>query len=161
MNALTNDSVKKQTNWFIGALQACCIVGTMSLVACTDDNFERQENDTSGVRVNFVVSDAQQDALTEGKTLVRGLSSTLPTEELTPRRLEPDGAADACLVETTVEGINPILNTVATRGNVVTDITTNFSSVGYRSSAAGFIMSMAIRAHGSRWLLWLQQPLVC
>lgn len=140
--------MKKRTNWFIGALQACCIVGAVSLVACTDDNFERQGSDTSGVRVNFVVSDAQQDAQDEGKTLVRGLSDVLSTEDFNPRRLEADGATDACLVETTVEGINPVINTVATRGNVVTSITTNFSSVGYRSSTSGFSMtSMPVWFH--------------
>lgn len=130
--------MKKRINWFWGAFQAFCAVSALSLAGCADDSLERQSGDNSGVRVSFVVSDAQMDDTSEDKALTRGVGGGLSAEDLAPRRLDVEGAPEASLVETTVEGVNPVVPSVATRGNVVTNITTNFSTIGYRSASAGF-----------------------
>ena len=122
-----------------------CAAVTMS--ACTDDNtVENQTQGDRGATVNFNVSSAQDEMLLQQQTapvtrsavLSRLGEEGLTLEDLVTHKYTVQGAPDLCLIETTVEGVNPVLPSADTRANVKTSIDGTFTSLGYRSDAAGF-----------------------
>lgn len=129
------------------------LVGIMALSAgsCADENLaESPMQGDRGVAVNFNVGTAQEKLLTQPQQPL-SMSATraafytrlskqrLQPEDLDTRRLEAQGVQDACIIETTVEGINAVLLEPGTRAQVKTAIDANFSSSAYRSTTAGFI----------------------
>ncbi len=122
-----------------------CVAVTMS--ACTDDNIAGdQPQDDHGATVNFNVSIAQDKMLqqqqkapaTRATVLSRLAEEGLTLEDLVTHKYKVQGAPDLCLIETTVEGVNPVLPSADTRANVKTSIDGTFTSLGYRSDATGF-----------------------
>ena len=122
-----------------------CVAVTMS--ACTDDNIAGdQPQGDHGATVNFNVSIAQDKMLqqqqkapaTRATVLSRLAEEGLTLEDLVTHKYTVQGAPDLCLIETTVEGVNPVLPSANTRANVKTSIDGTFTSLGYRSDAAGF-----------------------
>lgn len=126
------------------------IVGTitLSMFSCSDENIvENQEIGDKGVTVSFKVTSSQEEMLRQQQSMsaTRAVISNrlqeqgLTLEDLKTRKLEVQGGGiDACLIETTVEGINPVQPTIGTRANIKTSIDANFSSLGYRSDVSGF-----------------------
>ena len=122
-----------------------CVAVTMS--ACTDDNIAGdQPQGDHGATVNFNVSIAQDKMLqqqqkaptTRATVLSRLAEEGLTLEDLVTHKYTVQGAPDLCLIETTVEGVNPVLPSADTRANVKTSIDGTFTSLGYRSDATGF-----------------------
>ena len=123
---------------------------TLSLGSCADDNFaEKQEQGDNGVAVRFNVSSAQEEMLqqqaksapaTRAAIVDRLATQGLTLEDLATRKLEAtnDAGLDACLVESTIEGVNPVLPSAQTRANIKTSIDAQFTSLGYRSATQGF-----------------------
>ena len=123
--------------------------------ACADDDLaNEQPGKHTGTTVAFNVSDAQMEALVQAgaKGITRGLSpQPLSSADLAPRKLEATGSNphDFCLIESTVEGINPVKPAEGTRAEIIKTATLgNFSSIGYRAA------SSAAAANPSTALLW-------
>lgn len=126
------------------------IVGTitLSMFSCSDENIvENHEIGDKGVTVSFKVTSSQEEMLKQQQSMPatraviadRLQEQGLTLEDLKTRKLEVQGGGiDACLIETTVEGINPVQPTLGTRANIKTNIDANFSSLGYRSDISGF-----------------------
>ena len=131
-------------------------VGAAALLAaaCTDDDLATDKsNKHTGTALAFNVSDMQMDALAQnGAGQTRGLSlQPIPASYLAPRKIEATGSNphDFCLIESTVEGLNPVKPDAKTRGTILTAGTLGtFSSIGYRAA------SPTAAAQPSTALLW-------
>ena len=128
---------------------------TLLFGACADDDLaNEQPGKHTGTTVAFNVSDAQMEALVQAgaKGITRGLSpQPLSSADLAPRKLEATGSNshDFCLIESTVEGINPVKPAEGTRAEIIkTANLGNFSSIGYRAA------SSTAAANPSTALLW-------
>ena len=75
--------------------------------------------------------------------MTRGaITPELTNKELEDQKLlaEGDGNLDACLIETVMEGVNPVKVEPSTRANIVTSSTLgNFSSTGIRGTVVNLI----------------------
>ena len=131
-------------------------VGAAALLAaaCADDDLANDKpNKHMGTTLAFNVSDVQMDALAQNATeQTRGLSmQPIPASYLAPRKIEATGSNphDFCLIESTVEGINPVKTDSKTRGTILTASTLGtFSSIGYRAA------SSAAASNPGTALLW-------
>ena len=132
------------------------VVGAAALLAaaCADDDLATDKsNKHTGTALAFNVSDMQMDALAQnGAGQTRGLSmQPIPASYLAPRKIEATGSNphDFCLIESTVEGLNPVKVDAKTRGTILTASTLGtFSSIGYRAA------SPTAAAQPSTALLW-------
>ena len=132
------------------------VVGAAALLAaaCTDEDLATDKsNKHTGTALAFNVSDMQMDALAQnGAGQTRGLSmQPIPASYLAPRKIEATGSNphDFCLIESTVEGLNPVKVDAKTRGTILTASTLGtFSSIGYRAA------SPTAAANPSTALLW-------
>ena len=114
---------------------------TLLFGACADDDLaNEQPGKHTGTTVAFNVSDAQMETLGQAgaKGITRGLSpQPLSSADLAPRKLEATGSNphDFCLIESTVEGINPVKPAEGTRAEIIKTATLgDFSSIGFRAS---------------------------
>ena len=131
-------------------------VGAAALLAaaCADDDLATDKsNKHTGTALAFNVSDVQMDALAQnGAEQTRGLSmQPIPASYLAPRKIDATGSNphDFCLIESTVEGLNPVKVDAKTRGTILTAGTLGtFSSIGYRAA------SPTAAANPSTALLW-------
>ena len=131
-------------------------VGAAALLAaaCTDDDLATDKsNKHTGTALAFNVSDMQMDALAQnGAGQTRGLSmQPIPASYLAPHKIDATGSNphDFCLIESTVEGLNPVKVDAKTRGTILTAGTLGtFSSIGYRAA------SPTAAANPSTALLW-------
>ena len=133
---------------------------TFLLGACADDDLaNEQPGKHTGTTVAFNVSDAQMETLVQAgaKGITRGLSpQPLSSADLAPRKLEATGSNphDFCLIESTVEGINPVKPAEGTRAEIIKTATLgNFSSIGYRaanSTAAANPNTALLWFHGEK-----------
>ena len=131
-------------------------VGAAALLAaaCADDDLATDKsNKHTGTALAFNVSDMQMDALAQnGAGQTRGLSmQSIPASYLAPHKIDATGSNphDFCLIESTVEGLNPVKVDAKTRGTILTASTLGtFSSIGYRAA------SSAAAANPSTALLW-------
>ena len=131
-------------------------VGAAALLAaaCADDDLATDKpNKHMGTTLAFNVSDVQMDALAQNPTgQTRGLSlQPIPAAYFAPRKIEATGSNphDFCLIESTVEGLNPVKVDAKTRGTILTASTLGtFSSIGYRAA------SSAAASNPGTALLW-------
>ena len=131
-------------------------VGAAALLAaaCADDDLANDKpNKHMGTTLAFNVSDVQMDALAQNATgQTRGLSlQPIPAAYFAPRKIEATGSNphDFCLIESTVEGLNPVKVDAKTRGTILTTSTLGtFSSIGYRAA------SSAAASNPGTALLW-------
>ena len=121
-------------------------VGGMALsaVSCADNNLDEENNGgEQELAVKFNVSDAQDEPTTNSTSTTRGVTASgVALADLKGQTLEAQSAEnlDVCLVETTVEGINPVQKPVATRANIINMSNfSDFSSAGLRGTAANSI----------------------
>ena len=127
------------------ALSALFVSGmTLSAVSCADDDLgENTNNGDKGAVVQFNVGDAQEEALTHGGAMTRGaITQGLTNKDLDGQKLEIQGNENLnlCLIETTVEGVNPVKQEPGTRANIITTQNlSDFSSTGVRGTAASAI----------------------
>ena len=130
-------------------LAALLLASSAAFISCSDTDLDGPQTDGDrGASVVFNIKDIQQDNIAKVDAATRaGIAPTLlytpglTQEDLAPCRLEAvssDGL-DACLIETTVEGINPTKPDPSTRAKVETSIEHDFTSLGYRGETAGTI----------------------
>lgn len=113
-------------------------VATLTMFSCVDNDNLNENNGDNDALVSFGVNDVQTRAIAvSGRSLTRGaINPYLSSEDLAPQKLDVKGA-DAeklCIIETTVEGVNPVQADAQTRANVIKNITENFSASGHRGT---------------------------
>lgn len=113
-------------------------VATLTMFSCVDNDNLNENNGDNDALVSFGVNDVQTRAIAvSGGSLTRGaINPYLSSEDLAPQKLAVQGA-DAeklCIIETTVEGVNPVQADAQTRANVIKNITENFSASGHRGT---------------------------
>ena len=130
--------------FFYQALSALFVGGmAFSAVSCADDELGENTNngDTEAV-VRFDVSDSQEDAQTRGALTRGAITPGLTDKDLDGQKLAVQSSEnlDVCLIETTIEGVNPVKLEPGTRANIVTtQKLAEFSSTGVRGTATNAI----------------------
>ncbi|MBW4896845.1 fimbrillin family protein [Prevotella melaninogenica] len=130
--------------FFYRALSALFVGGMVfSAVSCADDELgENTNNGDTEAAVRFDVSDSQEDAQTRGALTRGAITPGLADKDLDGKKLAVQSSEnlDVCLIETTVEGVNPVKLEPGTRANITTlEKLTDFSSTGVRGTAANAI----------------------
>ena len=130
--------------FFYRALSALFVGGmAFAAVSCADDDLaEKTNNGDTEAAVRFDVSDSQEDAQTRGALTRGAITPGLTDKDLDGQKLAVQSSEnlDVCLIETTVEGVNPVKLEPGTRANITTlEKLTDFSSTGVRGTAANAI----------------------
>ena len=117
---------------------------TLSAVSCADDDLgENTNNGDKGAVVQFNVGDAQEEAQSRDGALTRSaINPELTGKDLAGKKLDIQSAENlnACLIETTVEGVNPVKIEPTTRADIMTTARlSDFSSTGIRGTAENAI----------------------
>ena len=152
---------KMKKSIFHYALSALFVgVAALSAASCADDDLI--PNGGSGdkdVVVSFSVNDVQGDAIANGAPATRSgivtpgfITPGIVAADLAGRKLEATNTAglDVCLIETTVEGVNPIKADARTRADIKTAIDGDFSSTGIRGDAATNILTTPEWFHAAK-----------
>ena len=126
--------------FFYRAISALFIGGmTFSAISCADELGENTSNDDKEAVVSFNVADAQEEAQTRGALTRGAITPGLTAKDLNGQKLaaQSNENLDVCLIETTVEGVNPVKIEPGTRANITTMANLgNCSSTGLRGTAA-------------------------
>ena len=122
------------------------IVGGMTLLvaSCSDDDLSSNQGGSNEALVRFSVKDVQSETIARGAAMTRGvITPGLANKDLAGQKLSAHSNRnlDVCLIETTVEGINPVKADARTRANIETTIAGDFSSTGIRGVAATSILT--------------------
>ena len=122
------------------------IVGgmTLSVASCSDDDLSSNQGGSNEALVRFSVNDVQSETIARGVAMTRGaITPGLANKDLAGQKLaaHSNRNLDVCLIETTVEGINPVKADARTRANIETTIGGDFSSTGIRGVAATSILT--------------------
>ena len=122
------------------------IVGgmTLSVASCSDDDLSSNQGGSNEALVRLSVKDVQSETIARGAAMTRGaITPGLANKDLAGQKLaaHSNRNLDVCLIETTVEGINPVKADARTRANIETTIGGDFSSTGIRGVAATSILT--------------------
>ena len=128
------------------ALSSLLVGGiALSAASCADDDINPSGGTDGDALVRFSINDVQEQAVSRGLEMTRGAIATgLSNADLAGGRLEAHNNAglDVCLIETTVEGVNPIKADARTRADSIKTATLgDFSSTGIRGTSATSILS--------------------
>lgn len=111
----------------------------LSMVSCADDDLGNNLSDgEKEAIVQFEVNNVQEEVLSQNSAATRGaITPGLSDKDLEGKKLEAqsNGNLDVCLIETTVEGVNPVVADASTRANII-DLNSfgDFSSTGLRGT---------------------------
>ena len=125
---------------------ASLLVGgiALSVTSCADDDINPNQGNDGDALVRFSINDVQEQAVNRGLEMTRGaIANGITTADLAGHKLaaHSNRNIDVCLIETTVEGVNPIKADAHTRANIETTIGGDFSSTGIRGVAENSILS--------------------
>ena len=127
------------------ALSSLLVGGiVLSVTSCADDDINPNQGNNSDALVRFSINDVQEQAVSRGLEMTRGaIANGITTADLAGHKLaaHSNRNIDVCLIETTVEGVNPIKADAHTRANIATAISGDFSSTGIRGVAENSILS--------------------
>lgn len=115
----------------------------LTAVSCTDD-IDVDGPDGKGMPVRFSVNDVQEGAINQGKMLRGTLAPGLGSHDLAGRKLaaRSNHNLNVCLIETTVEGVNPVKADYQTRAQIIKTATLgDFSVSGIRGTASSGILT--------------------
>lgn len=141
----------RQTFTSIAALLSLAVSGLVA-TSCNDTLSEDNNDGDTGLLVRLDVEDEQQARLQaqygQGSELPRtalnelGFPTQFTSADLASRtiNIENDLGMNAILVESTVEGINPVKPEANTRGNAISGITTNFNVSARRATDASGVL---------------------
>lgn len=134
--------MKKISYYTLSALFVGSIA--LSMVSCADDDLGNNLSDgDKEAIVQFEITDAQEEALSKYNASTRGaITAGLSDKDLEGKKLEAQSNKNlnVCLIETTVEGVNPVVTDARTRANII-DVNSfsDFSSTGLRGTNASNI----------------------
>ena len=129
-------------------LAALLLASSAAFISCSDNALDDPQPDGDrGASVVFNIKDIQQEGIYKNDAATRAgfapafYTPNLTQEDLVSQRLETESSEnlDACIIETTVEGVNPTKSDETTRANVETAINYDFTSLGYRGETSGNI----------------------
>ena len=128
------------------ALSALLVGGiALSAASCADDDINPNGGTDGDALVRFSINDVQEQAVSRGLEMTRGAIATgLSNADLAGQKLpaHSNRNIDVCLIETTVEGVNPIKADARTRADIIKTATLgDFSSTGIRGTSATSILS--------------------
>ena len=116
----------------------------LSVTSCADDDINPNQGNDGDALVRFSINDVQEQAVSRGLEMTRGaIANGITAADLAGHKLtaHSNRNIDVCLIETTVEGVNPIKADAHTRANIATAISGDFSSTGIRGAAENSILS--------------------
>ena len=127
------------------ALSSLLVGGiALSVTSCADDDINPNQGNDGDALVRFNINDVQEQAVSRGLEMTRGaIANGITAADLAGHKLaaHSNRNIDVCLIETTVEGVNPIKADAHTRANIATAISGDFSSTGIRGVAATSILT--------------------
>ena len=147
---VTNKRFKTENNMtkksiFHYALSSLLVGGiALSVTSCADDDINPNQGNDGDALVRFSINDVQEQAVSRGLEMTRGaIANGITAADLAGHKLaaHSNRNIDVCLIETTVEGVNPIKADAHTRANIATAISGDFSSTGIRGVAENSILS--------------------
>lgn len=122
------------------ALSSLLVGGiALSVTSCADDDINPNQGNDGDALVRFSINDVQEQAVSRGLEMTRGaIANGITAADLAGHKLaaHSNRNIDVCLIETTVEGVNPIKADAHTRANIATAISGDFSSTGIRGAAS-------------------------
>lgn len=129
--------MKKISYYTLSALFVGSIA--LSMVSCADDDLGNNLSDgDKEAIVQFEITDAQEEALSKYNASTRGaITAGLSDKDLEGKKLEAQSNKNlnVCLIETTVEGVNPVVTDARTRANIINlNSFGDFSSTGLRGT---------------------------
>ena len=116
----------------------------LTAVSCADNDFDNGSAEGNGVPVRFSVNDVQEGAISRGAMTRGAITPSLGSSDLAGGKLtaHSNRNIDVCLIETTVEGVNPVKADASTRANIIKDATLgDFSASGIRGTSASTILT--------------------
>ena len=116
----------------------------LTAVSCADNDFDNGSAEGNGVPVRFSVNDVQEGAISRGAMTRGAITPGLGSSDLAGGKLtaHSNRNIDVCLIETTVEGVNPVKADASTRANIIKDATLgDFSASGIRGTSASTILT--------------------
>ena len=127
------------------ALSSLLVGGiALSVTSCADDDITPNQGNDGDALVRFSINDVQEQAVSRGLEMTRGaIAPNITAADLAGHKLaaHSNSNIDVCLIETTVEGVNPIKADAHTRAKIATAISGDFSSTGIRGVAENSILS--------------------
>ena len=130
---------------FFYACSALLASGTaLTAVSCADDDLDNGGTDGKGALVRFNVNDVQEGAISRGALTRGAITPGLGSSDLAGGKLtaHSNRNIDVCLIETTVEGVNPVKADAHTRAEIIkTSTLGDFSASGIRGTAASGILT--------------------
>ena len=116
----------------------------LTAVSCADDDLDNGGTDGKGALVRFSVNDVQEGAISRGALTRGAITPNLGNSDLAGGKLtaHSNRNIDVCLIETTVEGVNPVKADAHTRADIIkTSTLGDFSASGIRGTAASGILT--------------------
>ena len=127
------------------ALSSLLVGGiALSVTSCADDDINPNQGNDGDALVRFSINGVQEQAVNRGLEMTCGaIANGITAADLAGHKLaaHSNRNIDVCLIETTVEGVNPIKADAHTRANIATAISGDFSSTGIRGVAENSILS--------------------
>lgn len=109
-------------------------------ISCADNDLDNNGGaEGKGLLVRFNVNDVQEGVLSRGAMTRGAITPGLKNNDLAGAKLMPSNAQnlDVCLIETTIEGINPVKADARTRANIIDKSTLgDFSTSALRGTTA-------------------------
>ena len=115
----------------------------LTAVSCADDDLDNGGTNGNGAVVRFSVNDVQEGAISRGVVTRGAITPGLGSSDLAGGKLtaHSNRNIDVCLIETTVEGVNPVKADAHTRAEIIkTSTLGDFSASGIRGTAASGIL---------------------
>ena len=116
----------------------------LTAVSCADDDLDNGGTNGNGAVVRFSVNDVQEGAISRGVMTRGAITPGLGSSDLAGGKLtaHSNRNIDVCLIETTVEGVNPVKADAHTRAEIIkTSTLGDFSASGIRGTAASGILT--------------------
>ena len=115
----------------------------LTAVSCADDDLDNGGTNGNGAVVRFSVNDVQEGAISRGVMTRGAITPGLGSSDLAGGKLtaHSNRNIDVCLIETTVEGVNPVKADAHTRANIIkTSTLGDFSASGIRGTSASTLL---------------------
>ena len=116
----------------------------LTAVSCADDDLDNGGTNGKGAVVRFSVNDVQEGAISRGVMTRGAITPGLGSSDLAGGKLtaHSNRNIDVCLIETTVEGVNPVKADAHTRAEIIkTSTLGDFSASGIRGTSASTILA--------------------
>ena len=116
----------------------------LSVTSCADDDLDNGGTNGNGAVVRFSVNNVQEGAISRGVVTRGAITPGLGSSDLAGGKLtaHSNRNIDVCLIETTVEGVNPVKADAHTRANIIkTSTLGDFSASGIRGTSASTLIT--------------------